>query len=138
MSANGTFRLEAALYDGNYLFVPSRYVMNPEIEEDGVLTGSHLLSVEENKTFSKGDVIQIVRKSRQPEITGKIRWLENGEDTDGSEVFGNDALGYFVLEEDYTVPDEILTEFTLGNAYPFIFPVSSRMLPPLPIQDLLC
>ena len=136
--ANGTFRLEAALYDGNYLFIPFRYIMNPdtagyenitagftfdeatmwnskllagyrqdqadlwygisqgskqargisgyimvlnpEIEEDGVLTGSLLLSVAEDETFSNGDVIQIVEKAKQPEV-----------------------------------PDEILTEFTLGN-----------------------
>ncbi|MBD5488597.1 MAG: DUF4179 domain-containing protein [Lachnospiraceae bacterium] len=135
---NGTFRLEAALYDGNYLFIPFRYimnpdtagyenitagftfdeatmwnskllagyrqdqadlwygisqgskqargisgyimVMNPEIEEDGVLTGSLLLSVAEDETFSKGDVIQIVERAEPPEA-----------------------------------PDEILTEFTLGN-----------------------
>ncbi|MBD5524927.1 MAG: DUF4179 domain-containing protein [Lachnospiraceae bacterium] len=136
--ANGTFRLEAALYDGNYLFIPFRYIMNPdtagyenittgfifdeatmwnskllagyrqdqtdlwygisqgtrqargisgyimvlnpEIEEDGVLTGSLLLSVAEDETFSKGDVIQIENRAEQPEA-----------------------------------PDEILTEFTLGN-----------------------
>lgn len=171
---NGTFRLEAALYDGNYLFVPFRYIMNPdtagyenitagftfdetsmwhsellagyrldqadlwygisqdtkqargiassimvlnpEIEEDGVLTGSLLLSVEQDKNFRKGDVIQIVKKAKQPEVTGKIRWLADGENTEGLEVFGNDELGYFIMEEDYTVPDEILTEFTLGNA----------------------
>ena len=171
--ANGAFRLEAALYDGNYLFIPFRYIMNPdtagyenitagytfdeatmwnskllagyrqdqsdlwydisqgskqargisgyimvlnpEIEEDGVLTGSLLLSVAQDETFSKGDVIQIVEKTKQPEVTGKIRWLENGENANGLEVFGNDELGYFVLEEDYAVPDEILTEFTLGN-----------------------
>ena len=171
--AKGTFRLEATLYDGNYLFIPFRYIMNPdtagyenitagytfdeatmwnskllagyrqdqadlwygisqgskqargisgyimvlnpEIEEDGVLTGSLLLSVAEDETFSKGDVIQIVEKAKQPEVAGKIRWLENGENADGLEVFGNDELGYFVLEEDYTVPDEVLTEFTLGN-----------------------
>ena len=135
---NGTFRLEAALYDGNYLFIPFRYIMNPdtagyenitagftfdeatmwnskllagyrqdqadlwygisqgskqargisgsimvlnpEIEEDGVLTGSLLLSVAEDETFSKGDVIQIVERAEPPEA-----------------------------------PDEILTEFTLGN-----------------------
>ncbi|MBD5485200.1 MAG: DUF4179 domain-containing protein [Lachnospiraceae bacterium] len=170
---NGTFRLEAALYDGNYLFIPFRYIMNPDtagyenitagftfdeatmwnskllagyrqdqadlwygisqgtkqargisgyimvlnpkIEEDGVLTGSLLLSVAEDETFSKGDVIQIVEKAEQPEVTGKIRRLENGENADGLEVFGNEELGYFVLEEDYTVPDEILTEFTLEN-----------------------
>ena len=171
--ANGTFRLEAALYDGNFLFITFRYIMNPntagyenitegftfdeatmwnsellagfrkdqkdlwygisqgtkqahgisgsitvlnpEIEEDGVLTGSLLLSVEQDKTFNKGDVIQIVEKAEQPEVIGKIRELENDENPERLEVFGNDELGYFVLEEDYTVPDEILTEFTLEN-----------------------
>ncbi|MBD5454517.1 MAG: hypothetical protein HDR30_09435 [Lachnospiraceae bacterium] len=136
---NGTFRLEAALYDENYLFVPFRYIMNPdtagyeeitagytfeeatmwnsgllagyrqdcadlwygisqdsertcgitgymmvlnpEVEEDGVLTGSLLLTVEQDKTFSSGDVIQVVKRAKQPEN-----------------------------------PDEILTEFTLENA----------------------
>ena len=171
--ANGTFRLEAALYDGNYLFIPFSYIMNPdtagymsvtagytfdeatmwnskllagyrqdqtdlwygisqgtrqargisgsimvlnpEIKEDGVLTGSLLLSVAQDETFCKGDVIQIVEKAKQPEVTGKIRWIENGENTEGLEVFCNDELGYFVLEENYIVPDKILTEFTLGN-----------------------
>ncbi len=136
---NGTFRLEAALYDENYLFVPFRYtmnsdiagyeeitagytfeestmwnsgllagyrqdcadlwygisqdsertcgitgyvmVLNPEVEEDGVITGSLLLTVEQDKTFSSGDVIQVVQRAKQP---------------------GN--------------PDEVLTEFTLENA----------------------
>ena len=136
---NGTFRLEAALYDENYLFVPFRYIMNPdsagyeditagftfeksymwnsgllagyrqdcadlwygisrdserakgitgsvmvlnpEVEEDGVITGSLLLTVKQDKTFSSGDVIQVVKRAEQT---------------------GN--------------PDEVLTEFTLGNA----------------------
>ena len=136
---NGTFRLEAALYDENYLFVPFRYIMNsdtagyeeitagytfeestmwnsglltgyrqdcadlwygisqdsertcgitgyvmvlnPEVEEDGVITGSLLLTVEQDKTFSSGDVIQVVERAKQPES-----------------------------------PDEVLTEFTLENA----------------------
>ena len=136
---NGTFRLEAALYDENYLFVPFRYMMNPdsagyeeitagfifeestmwnsgllagyrqdcadlwygisqeteraygitghvivlnpEVEEDGVLTGSLLLTVNQDEIFSSGDVIQVVEKAKQPEN-----------------------------------PDEVLTEFTLGNA----------------------
>lgn len=136
---NGTFRLEAALYDENYLFVPFRYMMNPdtagyrditagfifdksymwnsgllagyrqdcadlwygilqdseracgitgsvmvlnpEVEEDGILTGSLLLTVEQDKTFSSGDVIQVVKRAKQPET-----------------------------------PDEVLTEFMLENA----------------------
>ena len=136
---NGTFRLEAALYDENYLFVPFRYIMNPntagyeeitagytfeestmwnsgllagyrqdcadlwygisqdaeracgitgyvmvlnpEVEEDGVITGSLLLTVEQDEIFSSGDVIQVVKRAKQPES-----------------------------------PDEILTEFTLENA----------------------
>ena len=136
---NGTFRLEAALYDENYLFVPFRYIMNPdtagyeeitagytfeestmwnsgllagyrqdcadlwygisqdtertlgisgsvivlnpEVEEDGVISGSLLLTAEQNETFSSGDVIQVVKRAKQPES-----------------------------------PDEVLTEFTLENA----------------------
>lgn len=136
---NGAFKLEAALYDKNFLFVPFQYVfdpdsegyenitegltlerttmwdsellagfkqdhadlwygisqgskqargisnsitiLNPEIKEDGVLTGGILLSVEQDKVFDEGDVIQVVRKAGQPEV-----------------------------------PDEILTEFALGNA----------------------
>lgn len=136
---NGTFRLEAALFDKNYLFVPFRYIMNsdtagyeeitagfafeesymwnsgllagyrqdcadlwygilqdserasgitgyvmvlnPEIEEDGVITGSLLLTVEQDETFNSGDVIQVVKRAKQPEN-----------------------------------PDEVLTEFTLENA----------------------
>ncbi len=136
---NGTFRLEAALYDENYLFVPFRYIMNPdtagyeeitagytfeestmwnsgllagyrqdcadlwygisqdseracgitgyvmvlnpEVEEDGVITGSLLLTVEKNERFSSGDVIQVVERAKQPEN-----------------------------------PDEVLTEFNLGDA----------------------
>ena len=171
---NGIFKLEAALYDKNFLFVPFQYIfnsdskayknitagltlerttmwecellagfkqdhadlwygvsqgskqargisnsitiLNPEIKEDGVLTGGILLSVEQDKAFEKGDIIQVVRKVEQPEIAGKIRRLEDGENTEGLEVFGSDEIGYFVVEEDYTVPDEILTEFTLGNA----------------------
>lgn len=119
---NGTFRLEAALYDENYLFVPFRYIMNPdtagyegitagftfeestmwnsgllagyrqdcadlwygisqdserahgitssvmvlnpEVEEDGVITGSLLLTVEQNETFNGGDVIQVVQRAK--------------------------------------------------------------------------
>ena len=139
MRENGTFRLEAALYDENYLFVPFRYIMNPdtagyeeitagytfeestmwnsgllagyrqdcadlwygisqgsewahgitgyvmvlnpEVEEDGVITGSLLLTVEQDETFNSGDVIQVVERAKQPES-----------------------------------PDEVLTEFTLENA----------------------
>ena len=171
---NGVFKLEAALYDKNFLFVPFQYIfnpdseayknitagltldrttmweckliagfkqdhadlwygvsqgskqargisnsitiLNPDIKEDGVLTGGILLSVEQDKVFVEGDIIQVVRKVEQPEITGKIRRLENGENTEGLEIIGSDEAGYFVVEEDYTVPDEILTEFTLGNA----------------------
>ena len=171
---NGVFKLEAALYDKNFLFVPFQYIfnsdseayknitagltldrttmweckllagfkqdhadlwygvsqgskqargisnsitiLNPEIKEDGVLTGGILLSVEQDKVFVEGDIIQVVRKVEQPEITGKIRRLENGENTEGLEIIGSDEAGYFVVEEDYTVPDEILTEFALGSA----------------------
>ena len=127
---NGTFRLEAALYDENYLFVPFRYIMNPdtagyeeitegytfkesimwssgllagyrqdcadlwygisqdserahgitgyvmvlnpEVEEDGVLTGSLLLTVEQDESFSRGDVIQVVKRAEQPEGSDEI------------------------------------------------------------------
>ncbi|MDE6663243.1 MAG: hypothetical protein K2K46_07835 [Lachnospiraceae bacterium] len=171
---NGIFKLEAALYDKNFLFIPFQYIfnsdsdayknitegltldrttmwecellagfrqdhadlwygvsqgskqargisnsitiLNPEIKEDGILTGGILLSVEQERIFRQGDVIQVVRKANQPEITGKIRRLENGENTEGLEIIGSDEAGYFVVEEDYTVPDEILTEFTLGSA----------------------
>lgn len=149
VGTNGTFRLEAVLYDENFLFVPFQYifnsdtagyknitagftfeetnmwdskllvefrqdytglwygvsqdsrqargisgsitVLNPEIDEDGVLTGSLLLSVEKDKTFRQGDVIQIVRKEEQSEVQERSRWLE-------------------------TASDEILTEFTLRDA----------------------
>lgn len=124
---HGTLKLDAALYDGDYLFLPFRYAFHQDeagyaelkagtdiretslwkggtiagyeqdvvhagadrlgyrirqdvraltgsltkyqyvIEEDGVLSGSVLLSTDGDRPFMKGDVIEVVRYVQEPE-----------------------------------------------------------------------
>ena len=47
-------------------------VLNPEVEENGVITGSLLLTVEQDKTFNSGDVIQVVKRAKQPESPDEV------------------------------------------------------------------
>lgn len=128
----GTLKLDAALYDKNYLFIPFHYIYDQDavgyeeltagtdirktgswngmglagynldmnsmntcyrieqdtravnswiiqydhiIEEDGVLSGSILLSVGLDKTFAKEDVIQLVRYEQKEGEPDEIRVL---------------------------------------------------------------
>ncbi len=170
---HGTLKLDAALYDNNFLLIPFRYffqsnieesenttsdadfsdtntyflkkqqcqndlnhikysigkdakinngincsytIINPQMQNDGIFTGSIVLKADTKTSFQESEVLQLLREVEQPQVLGKIRWLEEGENTESLDVYKDSETGYFVFTEDYTIPHDVLTTFQLGKA----------------------